>query len=472
MRVAVVGAGVAGLTCAYRLGQAGHVCDVYERWPGLGGQAATIDLGDGSLLERYYHHLFTTDRHIAELYDELGHPDELLDLPSSTAFFVDGRSWPFTSPLDLLRFRPLPLRSRIRMGLSLLRVQRGTDDPEPFEEITCREWITRHMGADAWRTVWGPLLRAKFGDRADDVAMVWLWKKFKIRREVSGKQARTEVLRWPRHSWELLFRRLAEEIERAGGRVLIDRPVATLARDGGDGFLVTPGAPESFRRGLDPREFEIAGPPERYDAVVATVPNDVFVRMLDPALRDELPTGYLGALGSIDYHAALCLVLALDRQMTPYYWMNVADELPFIGLIEQTNFVGPEHYGGRHILYVANYVDPADPLLDLDADALLAHYLPALRQVRPDFDTAWIRDRWLFREPHGQPIVDVGYRRRLAPMRTGIPGLLLGNTTHVYPEDRGTNYAVRLGNDVARELLDDVPGAAKTANRRERIASA
>ena len=53
MRVAVIGAGVAGLVCAHRLSEAGHTCDVYERWPGLGGQAATIDVGGGHLLERY-----------------------------------------------------------------------------------------------------------------------------------------------------------------------------------------------------------------------------------------------------------------------------------------------------------------------------------------------------------------------------------------------------------------------------------
>ena len=459
MRVAVIGAGVAGLTAAHRLTRERHACDVYERWPGLGGQAATFDLGDGTLLERYYHHLFTTDRDIVALYDELGLAGEVEYRPSSTAFFVAGRSWPFTSPFDLLRFRPLSLRTRLRIGLAVLRLQRGPDDVAPYEHITIREWIVARMGEEAWRVIWGPLLRAKFGDRADDIAMAWLWRKLMIRRQLSDRQARTERLGYPHHSWELLFEQLRDEIERRGGRVLIDRPAASIGRDGDGTFLVQPGAPDSFRTGLDPSAFPPDGAPERYDAVLATTPNDVFERLLTRELRDALGDEYLRRLRSIEYHAALVLVLVLDRAFTPYYWTNVADpDLPFIGLIEQTNWIPLEHYGGRHVLYVTNYLEQDDSLLDLDPDALLEHYLPGLQKVQPAFSRSWIRDRWRFAEPHGQPIVDVGYRERIPPLRTPIPGLLLTNTTQVYPEDRGTNYAVRFGEQAAQALLDGRDG--------------
>jgi len=199
MRIAVIGAGVAGLTCAYRLTQAGHPCDVYERWPGLGGQAATFDLGDGTRLERYYHHLFTSDVHITRLYDELGLAGELEWRESSVAFFVDGRSWPFVTPLDLLRFRPLPLPARLRMGLAVVALQRGRQDVTAFESLTASDWIRRRMGAAAWQKVWGPLLRGKFGPRAGDIAMVWLWSKLRLRR---GEDASDERLGYPRSSWE------------------------------------------------------------------------------------------------------------------------------------------------------------------------------------------------------------------------------------------------------------------------------
>jgi len=452
VRVAVLGAGVCGLVAARRLALAGHRCDVYERWDGLGGQAATLDVGDGVRLERYYHHLFTSDREIAALYEELGMPGELEALRSSMAFFVAGRQWAFTTPLDLLRFRPLSPLSRLRMGLAVLRLQRSGDDVGPFEQTTARAWITRAMGREAYDTVWGPLLRGKFGDRADDVSMAWLWSKLTLRRRLEGSEARAELLVYPRGSWERLLEALRRDVEARGGRVLLDRPAARLARAGG-GFDVRAGAPGSFRRGHDPRAFEPAGEPERYDAVLATVPNDVFAALLDPALAAEVGEGYLGRLAAIEYHAALCLLLELDRRFSPFYWTNVADRrLPFVGLIEQTNLVESARYGGRRYLYVANYLARGHELLELDADALLERYAAGLRAVNPAFEPAWIRARWLFREPAAQPIVTVGYRRRIPPLRTGAAGLLLANTTQIYPEDRGTNYAVREGERAACAL--------------------
>jgi protoporphyrinogen oxidase len=324
-----------------------------------------------------------------------------------------------------------------------------------------------------------------------------------MRRKLEGKEARQELLGYPGRSWEPLFDELQSRIEDGGGRVLIDRPAARIAQRP-DGFDVTAGAPGSFRRGHDPQAFEPAGT-ETYDAVVATVPNDVFARMLDL----PLPEAYLERMRSIEYHTALCLLLELDRRFSPYYWTNIADpelpfvglvehtnfieperydgrrflyianylapgdplleldrrfspyywtniadpELPFVGLVEHTNFIEPERYDGRRFLYIANYLAPGDPLLELDADQLLDRYTPGLHRVNSAFDRSWVKQRWLHREPAAQPIVTVGYPERIPPLQTGVPHLILANTTQIYPEDRGTNYAVRLGGEAAEALL-------------------
>jgi len=452
VRVAVIGAGVCGLVAAHRLARAGHAVDVYERWPGLGGQAATLDVGDGHRLERYYHHLFTSDRHIADLFAELGMPDAIEWRPSSVAFFARGALHPFVTPLDLLRFPPLSPLARVRMGAAALALQRFAGDRAPYERVTARAWIERRMGRQAWEEVWGPLLRGKFGERADDIAMVWLWSKLRLRRSVRGEDVRQERLGYPRDSWEPLFAALERSIAGAGGRVLTDAPAAAIARSG-SGFGVRAGAPGSFRAGHDPRAFERAGEAS-YDRVLATVPNDVFEQLLEPALAAEVGEAYLARARGIEYFAALCLLLELDRRFSPYYWTNVADRaLPFVGLIEHTNFIEPERYGGRRFLYVANYLPHDHELLGLGADALLARYEGGLRAVNPGFARGWVRRSWRHVEPAAQPIVTVGYGDRIPPLHTPAPGLVLANTTQVYPEDRGTNYAVRLGDEAARALL-------------------
>ena len=452
MRIAIAGAGVAGLTAAYRLGQQGHEVDVYERWPGLGGMAATLDVGGGTLLERYYHHWFTSDRHIVGLMEELGLADTIEWRPSSMAFFVDDATRAFTTPLDLLRFSPLSLRDRIRMGLAVVKLQRANRPHTDYEHETAKDWILREMGRGPYEKVWGPLLRGKFGSRADDISMAWLWGKLVTRRKLEGKEARKELLGYPGASFEPFFDALVTRIEGQGGRVLIDHPIVRI--DHLDpGFLVTAGAQGSFRQGLDPRAFTPdAGEPERYDAVIATVPNDVFLG-LGGHLVDE---DYRAKLERIEYHTALCLLLELQpgKQVTDFYWTNVADPaLPFVGMVEHTNFLEPERYGGRRFFYVANYVEPGHELLDLDADALIDAYLPGLQKVNPGFDRSWVKERWRFVEPAGQPIVTVGYHRTIPALDTGVPGLVLANTTQIYPEDRGTNYAVRLGEDAVAALL-------------------
>jgi protoporphyrinogen oxidase len=225
--------------------------------------------------------------------------------------------------------------------------------------------------------------------------------------------------------------------------------------------VVSSGAAGSFRRGHDPRAFARAGSAtEPYDAVVATVPNDVFLGLLDDDLAGEIGEPYLDRLRTTEYHTALCLLLELDRRFSPFYWTNIADTtIPFVGLIEHTNFIDPKRYKGRRFLYVANYLAPGDPLLDLSSEELLDAYLPGLRAVQPDFSPDWIVKSWLHREPAAQPIVTVGYHTRIPAFATGVPNLVLANTTQIYPEDRGTNYSVRLGGDAARALLSDSPKA-------------
>ncbi len=339
------------------------------------------------------------------------------------------------------------------MGAAVLALQRFAGDPAPYERITARAWIERRMGRQAWEEVWGPLLRGKFGERADQIAMVWLWSKLRLRRAVKGEDVRQERLGYPRGSLGAAARG-ARALDRGRRRAGADRPPGRAARRArARASRCTRGAPGSFRARPRPARVRRRRGGEATTACSPRCPttssSGCSTRRSPP--RWGRPTSRGRA--AIEYFAALCLLLELDRRFCPYYWTNVADRaLPFVGLIEHTNFVEPERYGGRRFLYVANYLPHGHELLELDADALLARYEPGLRAVNPAFSRAWVRARGCYASRPRSRSSPSATRERIPPLRTPAAGPGAGQ--HDAGLSRGPRHELR--------------GAARASRRRAR----
>jgi protoporphyrinogen oxidase len=188
-----------------------------------------------------------------------------------------------------------------------------------------------------------------------------------------------------------------------------------------------------------------------------TTPSPVLARLVP-----DLPESYREGLSGLEYEAAVVALLQLSRPLSDIYWLNVADDdLPFTGIIEHTNFMSPDDYGGKHFVYLSKYLEPDHPYFALPDDELIETYIPFLKRVNPRFDRSWIEQVWVFRERSAQPIIPLHYGERIPAHRTGLPGLYLANTTQIYPEDRGTNYSVRLGNQIAALVAGDLTGEHK-----------
>ena len=416
--------------------RAGWEVSLHEAGGQFGGQVRTFEIGGGRI-EAFYHHLFRSDHDIVEVIDELGLGDELDWLPSSVGLAAGGRLYPFSGPLDLLRFTRVSLWTRIPAR------SRGAVAPQaarlaPLRGAARARLIVRAVGRQGYDAVWGPLLRAKFGDHADEVSMVWFWGKIYLRfASRGGGPLATERLGYLRGSFGRLVDALVQDARARGATLRVNSPVERIA--------VTDGRVAGVVAG---------GELEPADLVLATTPSPIF-RALLPELP-ELGADYDALLGRVRYQWATVLVLALDRPLSDIYWLTVTDEdCPFVAAVEQTNFRPPEEYGGRHVVYLSNYVDPGDPIVRSDAEAVLDAYEPYLRRINPGFDRSWIRDLWLFADRAGQPIVDYRYHESIPPHRTPVRGLWLANTTQIYPEDRGQNYSIRMGRRVAREALEE-----------------
>lgn len=447
MRIVVIGAGVGGLAAAYELTKAGHDVHLFEASSELGGQVRTFEIGGGRI-ESFYHHLFRSDEVIAELIEELGLGDELEWNESRGGMLADGRVYKFTTAGDLLRFNRVSLLTRLRLGITALWLRR-VSDWRRYEGIKAKDWITSRVGEQGYEKVWGPLLRAKFGRHASEVAMVWFWGKIYLRfASRKGGPLAKEQLGYLRGSFGRMVDALVSAIRSRGGTVETGRLVQrVLSTDGRvSGLELAPS-----EEGKSPELVEA-------DAVIATVHSEVFAQIVP-----DLPEDYRLRLGQVEYQWATVLVLALDRPLSEIYWLTITDgDCPFVVAVEQTNFRDTSEYGGRHVVYFSNYADPGDPVVDEDANEVLERYEPYIRRINPAFERDWIQEQWLFKDRAGQPIVHWRYHETIPAHRTGIEGLYLANNTQIYPEDRGQNYTMRMGIDVARLVMADMDGLTST----------
>lgn len=444
-RVAIVGAGVAGLVAGRELLRRGFAVSIFDRWPDVGGQASAFDLGNGVWIDRYYHHLFQSDSEMIALHDELL-PGDLEWHRSSVRIWARGRTWPFVSPQDLLRYGPLPLVDRLRLGLATLRLT-SRSDWEAMDDIAALDWLRSACGPRAVESVWTPLMLGKFGDHAKTIPLAWLWSKIVLRRRLRGSAAAKEELGYPRSSFRAICVALAEDLRALGAEIVVDREVLHV-RSEGDGYRLICAGPAAYRvaPGSAPAAHE-----HEADVVLFTTPTFVTRRLA------EWPDEIARRLADWSYETAVVLLLELRRPFSEAYWINVADTaVPFLGLVEHTNLVPAERYPARY-LYVSNYVTASDPLTSLNSEDLFKHYIAALRQMNPRFDERDVMRYWSFREEAAQPIPRVGNRHRLIPFATPRRGLFIANTTQIYPEDRGTNYSARLGREVAERIATDVP---------------
>ena len=433
MKVGIVGAGVTGLTAAYQLGKQGHQVTVYETEAIAGGLSSGFHVPEWKwTLDRFYRHVFAGDRAIIALAKELEVP--LTFTRPVTSLWVNGHPYPYDSPIAAALYPNLPFHLNIRVGMVIAYLKYIVRHGTYLEHTTADAWLRRTMGERAYRELWEPMLRGKFKDHFDQVNMAWFWARV---------YKRTPRLGTFVGGFQAFFDALADRIRAQGGVILLNTPVQGIAPVEGGGLRLT--TPEG--------QFT-------YDAVAATVGPGLMAR-----LAPDLPPGYLGQLLKLKSMGAIALILALERQlMERTYWLNLParspdqreNEFPFMALVEHTNYIPAEHYGGEHLVYCGDYISPDHRYFEMSQEELLATFLPSLKKVNPAFEASWVRRSWLFRARYAQPVPPVNHSGSIPAQRTPIRGLYYASMSQVYPWDRGTNYAAEMGRQVAEMVHKDV----------------
>ncbi|HLE52957.1 MAG TPA: NAD(P)/FAD-dependent oxidoreductase [Anaerolineales bacterium] len=429
MRIAIIGAGIGGLAAAYDLARAGHQVTVYESSPTVGGLAGGFQEQHWEWsLEKYYHHWFATDRHILGLIRELGWEDRVLFPRPYTVMYHNGKFYPFDSILKMALFPGLGWGiDKIRFGLVGLYL-RLTNNWGPLEKTTVDAWMRKWAGERVYDKMWQPLIVGKFGPHHKEVNMAWLWARLK---------SRTTRLGTFLGGFQAFADAFAGRLQEIGVVINLSTSVQRISIDAAGGMAV-----------------EIAASRQRYDQCLVTTSPALLAR-----LAPELPQAYLEGLLRLRSMGAVVMILALKHRLSEegYYWFNIpkAAGFPFLALVEHTNFVSPQHFGGDHLIYCGDYLDPEHEYFRLSQAELLERFLPVLPRFNPKFTPDWVRKTWLFRTAYAQPIPEVNHSRNIPALRTPLPGLYFASMSQVYPWDRGTNFAVEIGRRAAGMMIEE-----------------
>jgi protoporphyrinogen oxidase len=431
MKIAIIGAGIGGMAAAYDLCKAGHSVTIYESAGYVGGLAAGFKEPHWEWsVENFYHHWFATDEHMLGLIDELGWKEDVLFPRPYTVMFYKGKFFPFDSILAALRFPGLGWGlNKIRFGLVGLYL-RMTNNWRQLEKVTVEQWMRKWAGDHVYELMWEPLMNGKFSERyAKQVNMAWMWARIK---------ARTTRLGTFKGGFQAFSDRFADRLREMGVDIQLSTPVNRIAQDP-DGVL-TLSLPEGSKT---------------FEQVLFTGSPGLLAR-----LAPSLPTQYLQGLVSLKSMGAVVMVLSLKQPLSKegYYWYNIPKSagFPFLALVEHTNFLTPEYFGGDTIIYIGDYLEPEHEHFKLTKEELLERFLPSLPRFNSAFKPEWVKNSWLFRTSYAQPVPEVNHSRNIPAIKTPMRGLFFASMSQVYPWDRGTNFAVEIGRRAARMMILDL----------------
>ena len=427
--IAILGAGFGGLSAAYDLIRQGNQVTIYEASDHVGGLAAGFKEPhwDWSV-EQFYHHWFASDRHMLGLINELGWREKVLFPRPLTVMYYKERFYPFDSIINAILFPGLGWGiNKVRFGLVGLFL-RMTNNWKALERYTVDSWMRKWAGDEVYKLMWEPLMIGKFGEKnAKQVNMAWMWARLK---------ARTTRLGTYQGGFQAFADQFSNLLLGMGVSLHLNSRVQQILPSNKDGIELL-------------FQYEQV---HHDQCLVTSSPN------LLAQLAPSLPSDYLKGLLELKSMGAVVMTISLKHQLSEqgYYWYNLPKSagFPFLALVEHTNFVPPENFGGDHIVYCGDYLEPDHEYFSLSQEELLQRFLPALKRFNPKFEPGWINKTFLYRTNYAQPVPLLNHSRNIPPIRTPIPGLYFASMSQVYPWDRGTNFAVEIGRRAARLMME------------------
>jgi protoporphyrinogen oxidase len=427
-KVAVVGGGISGLSTAYFALHKGFDVSLYESSARLGGFAASFDMA-GLTIEKYYHFICRGDQKLIELSNRLGINHKIKFQVSKTACFYNGHYYPFSTPLDLMKFSPISLSSRLKFGLNILS-SKYIREWEKLDQISGKEWLCKHIGEEAYNAIWDPLLKIKFGNNYDMISAAWVWHRI-FRVSTSRKTLLSrEKMDYLEGGSNTLISAITRQIEQLGGSIHLNSKVQKITKTN-----------HSFKLILESGRHTCS------DRIVLAVPLPVTAEIIK-----DLDPGFSLKLSSIVFYGILCGVFRLKEKVSDAFWLNINDSrIVANGLIEYTNLNPLEEISPHKIVYIPFYVPVDNEWFLMDEASLQYRFLAMLKILKPSLSKNSVVDFRVSKSPYAQAICTIGFKDKVPPVTTPVKNLFLLDSTQIYPSDRTLSALIGL----AEKMVDD-----------------
>ena len=438
---AIVGGGMLGMTLAYRLAQAGQPVTLFEASEQLGGLAGAWSLGD-VVWDRHYHVTLLSDTALRGLLGELGLEREMQWVTTRTGFYTGGKLYSMSDTLEFLRFPPLGLVDKLRLGATIFYASR-LKDWRKLERIPVSDWLRRWSGPRTFERIWLPLLRAKLGDNYRHTSAAFIWATIARMYAARRTGLKKEMFGYVPGGYARVLERFAEVLREQGVRISAGRVVRRIGSD---------------EEGRVRVEFATGGQAV-FDQVALTAPAPAAARVCPELTADEQ-----ARLRGIRYQGVLCASVLLRKPLAGHYVTNITDAwVPFTAVIEMSALVDRRHFGGNSLVYLPKYLDPADPRFEEPDEAVRERFLEALLRMYPHLVPDDVLCFRVSRVRHVVALSTLEYSDRLPPMTTSVPGLHIVNSAHIVNGTLNVDETVQLAERAAALLLSCASRAPRAA---------
>ncbi|GAB5440878.1 MAG: NAD(P)/FAD-dependent oxidoreductase [Fuerstiella sp.] len=429
MKWGVLGGGILGMTIAYRLSQQGHDVTLLEGRSQLGGLADAWQVGDVTW-DRHYHVTLMSDFHVRDLWKEIGVEQDMEWVETKTGFYTDGQLYSMSNTLEFLRFPPLGLIDKLRLGGTIFRASR-LKDWKRLEQIPVGDWLTKLSGRRTFEKMWRPLLRAKLGDCWQDTSAAFIWATIARMYAARRSGLKKEMFGYVSGGYDRILQAFEEQLRQQDVQVQCECSVKGVHASGDGPVIVETSAGEQV-----------------FDRVVSTLPSPALSKAV-PQLSDEQRRLHEG----IRYHGIICASVLLKQPISPYYVTNITDDgVPFTAVIEMTALVDPQQLNGHHLIYLPKYVTPDDPTFELSDGEIEEQFVSALDRMYPHFSRDQVEAFRVSRVRHVFALPTLGYSERVPSIVTNVPNVFAVNSAHIVNGTLNVNETVKLGNDFAAQF--------------------